>query len=234
MGQKPTPEAEYRERFVATLTHDLRSPLAAALMGAHMIAQSPDDPEQVRDWANRIAESVERMDRLISDILDVSRLDAGNALALRLERCDLHAIAAELSREMAARHGARFRVEADGDTSGVWSSDCVRRILENLLTNAVKYGDRKGSITVRIRRRDDRVLLSVHNEGAAITQEEQARLFEALTPASSHPQRPGKQRWGLALVRGLVEAHGGVVNVASQAAEGTTFTVELPAETRAR
>ena len=61
-------EAEYRERFVATLTHDLRSPLAAALMGAHMIAQSPNDPEQVRDWANRIAESVERMDRLINAV----------------------------------------------------------------------------------------------------------------------------------------------------------------------
>jgi len=208
---------EQRERFVAGLSHDLRSPLTAARLSAEMIAHAPYDGEQVRTRANRIAGSLSRVDRMIADLVDATRLHAANPLALHFEDCDLGQIAVKTCADLAPRHGDRFRVEIDGSPLGSWNADGLNRVVENLLSNAIKYGEEGRPITVRIRRVDDRVLLSVHNYGTIIPIEEQ--------PASS-----GKPGWGirLALVMGIVEAHGGIVKAESYPREGTTFTADLP------
>jgi PAS domain S-box-containing protein len=225
-------ESAYRDRFVATLTHDLRSPLATAKLGVDLIVGAPGDADKVRSRAQRIARSLQRADRMIADLLDASRLQAGEALSLELEACDLAAIAEELCDELASRHGDRFDLLVEGDVRGWWSPDGLRRVLDNLLSNAAKYGATATPITVGVRRVDDRVLLSVHNVGT-IAVEEQPKLFQAFhrAPAALHSGQPG---WGLglALVKGIVEAHGGIVKAESYPREGTTFTVDLPVDAR--
>lgn len=221
-------EAEYRERFVATLTHDLRTPLSAA---KELIARSPDNAEKVRVRAHRISDSVDRTDRMIGDLLDASQLHAGKTMHLEFGQCDLRQIAAEVCDELATRHGNRFVVEAEGSTTGSWSAEGLRRVLENLLSNAVKYGDPGTAITVRLRHTDGHVLVSVHNQGTIIPAEEQVRLFEPFH-RTHMAITGGRSGWGLGLtlVRGIVEGHRGVVKVASFPKEGTTFTVDLPVD----
>ncbi len=228
-------EAEYRNRFIATLTHDLRSPLAAAMTGAELIARAPDKTEKVRIWAHRIGTAVERSDRMIKDLLDATRLQAGEQLPLEFEHTDLRPIVGELCDDLTTRHGTRFAVVTEGQTSGFWSPDGLRRVLDNLLVNAVKYGDPGQPVTVRMRSLDDRLLLSVHNEGTMIAADDQEKLFVAYH-RTSLARTSGKVGWGLGLtlVKGIVEAHGGIVKVESYPKEGTTFTVDIPLDARTR
>lgn len=224
-------EAEYRERLVAALSHDLRSPLAVSVTAAELIAKSPGDPAKVTAWSQKIVASLLRADRMIADLLDTSRLHAGESLSLDFAHCDARVISQDLIAELADRHGDRFRIDAEGDTAGFWSPDGLHRIVENLLVNAVKYGEDGQPITVRLRRVDDHLLLAVHNFGTLIPVEEQRNLFRAFHRAPT-ARRSGKPGWGigLTLVKGIVEAHGGVVKAESYPIEGTTFTVDLPVD----
>ena len=227
-------EADYRERFVATLTHDLRSSVTAVAVAAQMIARTPDDPDKVRRLAVRIEESAARTDRMIGDLLDVARMDAGAPATIAVAPCDLRALVDDVVAEAALSHGDRFDVQQSGDARGIWDATALERVLQNLIGNAVKYGDPDARITIRLHRADDHVHLSVHNLGDPISLDEQRRLFQPFHRTTS-AERSGKRGWGLGLVlvRGLVDAHGGGVKVTSLAGEGTTFIVDLPVEARA-
>lgn len=224
-------EAHDREQFVASLSHDLRNPLSVARTAAQLIERSPAAAERAADLARRITCALERADRMLVDLLDASRLEAGKGLKLDLEECDLAKIAAEVCAELAARHGPRFTVIAESEAKGLWNADALRRILENLLSNAVKYGDPTTPITVRLRSRVDRRILFVHNFGPPIAIEDQADLFRPFHRARK-AEASHQHGWGLglALVRGLVEALEGDIMLASYPNEGTTFTIDLPAD----
>jgi PAS domain S-box-containing protein len=225
-------EAAYRERFVASLSHDLRSPLSAAKTGAQVIALGSLPLEKTMEVAQKISDNVDRVDRMIVDMLDASRIDAGQTLTLELESCDLIEIATQVIAELSARHGPRFKlVTEEGAANGVWNAEALRRVLENLLSNAVKYGAPSTPVTVRLRRCVDRMIMFVHNQGAAISLADQAQLFEPFR-RSAEAETSGREGWGLglALVRGIALALKGEVSVSSYANEGTTFTVDLPVD----
>lgn len=226
-------EVEYRKRVVATITHDLRTPLSAAKSAAYLITRMADDTDQVRTLAVRITDAVDRSDRMISDLLDASRLEVGQRLSLRFSLCDLRAIVEQTCHDLATRHGNRFVIHTEGDTTGFWSSEGLRRILDNLLSNALKYGDPMGPITIRLHRVDDRLLLVIHNLGTIIPVEEQQQLFQPFH-RTRMAQMSDKRGWGLGLtlVKGIVDAHHGVVKVESYPLDGTTFTVDLPIDAR--
>jgi PAS domain S-box-containing protein len=224
-------EAAFRERFVMSLSHDLRSPLSAAKTAAQIIGSGAAPQERIADLAKRIADNVDRADRMIVDLLDASRIEAGQPVKLDLEDCDLLEISSKVCNELAARHGPRFHVITEGATNGVWNAEALRRVLDNLLSNAVKYGEPTTPVTVRLRRRSERMIVFVHNEGATIPLDDQARLFEPFRRSES-AEKSGHEGWGLglALVRGIIEALKGEVAVASYPNEGTTFTVDLPVD----
>jgi PAS domain S-box-containing protein len=226
-------EAEFREQFVATLTHDLRSPLAVAKTNAELIARSPDKIERIPIWAKRIGEAVDRTDRMISEVLDASRLQAEKPAPVEFESCDLAEIARELVDELTPTYGNRFNLNLEGPPTGFWSREGLRRVLDNLISNALKYGDPGQPIAIGVRRVDDRVILSVHNHGTIIPIEEQQKLF---TPfhRTNLALLSGQQGWGIGLtvVKSVVEAHHGMVKVESYPKEGTTFTVDLPVDAR--
>ncbi|MET0405345.1 MAG: PAS domain-containing sensor histidine kinase [Cystobacter sp.] len=222
-----------RERFVLTLTHDLRSPLAAAKTGAGLILRAPENPEKVQVWAGRISDAVDRMDRMISDLLDTNRLVAGEPLPMEFGPCDLADVARAVEEELSSRHGDRFLLETRGETQGVWNCAGLRRVLENLISNAVKYGHPTAPITTRLSRVENRMRVAIHNQGNPISPEDQLQLFMPFhrTSSAQHSEQKG---WGLglSLVRGLVLAHQGTVTVESHLREGTTFTVDLPVDAR--
>lgn len=226
-------DAAYRDTFVATLTHDLRSPLSSAMTRAELIRLHPGSSEEVRGWAEGILDAVRRADRMISDLLDAARVDSREGLSLDMEHCDLKEIAAEACRELSSRHGDRFTIDVDGATTGFWNRDGLRRVLDNLLANALKYGEAERPITIGIRRVDDHVLLTVHNYGSIIPAEEQQKLFRPFhRTRTAYASRARGWGIGLTLVKGVAEAHGGMVKVESYRKEGTTFTVDLPADAR--
>jgi signal transduction histidine kinase len=171
------------------------------------------------------------MDRMIRDLLDVSRVRAGQRLPLRLEDCDLGAVAQEVIEDLSATHGHRFELAKHEVVRGIWSHDELHRALCNLGTNAVKYGGSDRPITIRVERTPGGARASVHNFGNPIPLEKQARLFDLY----SRLREGSGTGWGLglALVRACAEAHGGKAAIGESSEEaGTTFTIDLPSDSR--
>ncbi|HVY62887.1 MAG TPA: HAMP domain-containing sensor histidine kinase, partial [Planctomycetota bacterium] len=220
-------QSHIREQFTITLTHDLRTPLTAIKSFADVLAQLAASPEQVSDVARRISKSVDRMDRMIHDLLDASRVGGGQGLQLEIEHVDLAAVLSGIVDDLRATHGDRFRFMSDGPLRAKVDPQALRRAVENLAINAVKYGAPGTPITIRLARRQGRAEISVHNEGKPIPPDDQRNLF---VPFWRPVRAEGKKGWGigLPLVRGVVEAHGGSVGVASEPGAGTTFTLDLP------
>ncbi|HEY2030703.1 MAG TPA: PAS domain-containing sensor histidine kinase [Myxococcales bacterium] len=227
--------AEYRERFVQALTHDLRTPLQAAKAAAGLIARSPGDETKARIWSLRISDAVDRTDSMISDLLDAALVDAGQAIPLQMVACDLKKVAADAADELRTRHGDRFLLTTDGTTDGHWDAQAMRRVFDNLLGNAVKYGEAGAPVALAIRGVDARVLVTVHNRGMVIPSAEQASLFQPFH-RSKAAQATAHRGWGLGLtvVRAIVQGHGGVIKVESYPKDGTTFTIDLPVDARAQ
>jgi signal transduction histidine kinase len=224
-----TRERETRAQLIALISHDLRTPLSAARMGAYLVAQRAGDEGAVRAGASRITGNIDRADAMIRDLLDVSRIRAGETLPLDLQPCELFELVSDTLVELSAIYGERFVLRGDEHVDGVWSCAALRRIVENLCNNAVKYGDSEQPITVTLARREHEIELCVHNFGVAIPAVDLPYVFEPFR--GSHSARAGRHRgWGLGLtlVKGFAEAHGGRAAVESSAQEGTTFRVTLP------
>ncbi|HTL32804.1 MAG TPA: GAF domain-containing sensor histidine kinase [Kofleriaceae bacterium] len=227
-------EKALRERFVSMLAHDLRGPLSAARLCADLLAMQTSNPDESRELGMKIVHNIERVDRMIHDLLDANRIRAGEPLPLRLEECDLVAMAEQVVEEARQIHGDRFIVESDGPVRGIWSQEELHRAIWNLVTNAVKYGASKQPITIALMQHGDVAGVSVHNTGTPIPAAEQARIFDAYARAPA-ADASGRIGWGLGLtlVRGTAEAHGGHVSLTSDRESGTTFTIELPLDASA-
>jgi PAS domain S-box-containing protein len=228
-------ERKLREQFVATLSHDLRGPLTSVQMSAHLILRKPGDAEHASRLAHRVIDNITRADKMIRDLLDANRLRAGHRLPLEVVHCDLREVVGAICDDFASVHGQQCRFEVQGASEGYWSPDALRRIMENLLTNAVKYGAPGAPICVRVRGGSGEVELEVNNrlKDKPLTPEERAQLFKPFMRTRA-AEASGKMGWGLglSLVQGLAEAHGGSISVESSEARGTSFTIRLPRDSR--
>lgn len=221
-----------REQFMLTLTHDLRVPLNAVRAGASMIHHQPTS-HHISRWAERLIQNIDRMDRMVQDLLDVSRVRAGSRMSLVLAESELGAIVQKVVEQFQLTHGNRFGFIASEPVHGWWSEEALRRAVENLVTNAVKYGDAQQTITLKVVQTHGRALVMVHNHGSYIPPEEQETLFQTFR-RSRMAEQSNKRGWGLglALVRGVAEAHGGSIGVDSAPERGTTFTLDIPTDAR--
>jgi signal transduction histidine kinase len=221
-------ERALRERFVSILAHDLRGPLSSARLTVDLLREHPTNTAPI---ATKLQGYLDRVDRMIHDLLDANRIRAGEPLPLRLEECELGSLAEHVVEEARALYGDRFVVECRAPVRGVWGPDELHRTIWNLVTNAVKHGANR-PVTITVTRTDDQARVTVHNEGAPIPPQELPRIFEAY--ARVNPGSGQRDGWGLGLtlVRGSVAAHGGRVDVTSDET-GTTFTLELPLDARA-
>ena len=222
-----------KERFIATLTHDLRNPITVLKVSAQLILKLPDNVEAIQKLASRILDSSTRVEEMIRDLLDTFQIRAGQRLPIELSFCHLRDVAKKTIDELSTIYGGRFVLNAAEDIKGYWSVEGLTRAIENLCTNAIKYGASCSQITITLRTENHEVHISVHNSGKALNDEEQARLFSPFYRSQS-AQTSGKKGWGLGLtlVRGMAEAHGGRVHVESSDSKGTIFTISLPKDSR--
>jgi signal transduction histidine kinase len=218
-----------REQFVATLSHDLRNPLAAAKANMDIILRFPKGTEKKEKLLNKAVANIQRADRMIQDLLDATRMRSGRKYDLNYEDGDLADGLCSLVDELSTQHGDRFHFETDGDFQVTWAIEGMRRVIENLAGNAIKYGANDSLITITLSRNADIVTLSVHNEGAPISSEDQKSLFEPFK-RTKESEKMGKKGWGLGLtiVRGVAKALGGRIEVQSAPEIGTTFSLIFP------
>jgi signal transduction histidine kinase len=223
---------DVKEQFTATLTHDFRGPLSAARNYIELVRRA-DERAQREHFAVRAIENLRRLDRMIVDLLDVSRASVGEHLPLQPSECELGSLVSEVLDDLKAREGDRFVLRVDGPVKGFVSGDRLRQAVHNLAENAIKYGRSDSPVTVRVLQDQGRVQISVHNLGDPIPASEHAALFQAYHRAPTAEQS-GKKGWGLGLVlvQAIAEAHGGTVAVESTTEAGTTFTLDILQDVR--
>jgi signal transduction histidine kinase len=220
------------ERFVTALTHDLRTPLSNAVAYAELIKRSADFV-RMKEFAQSIADNLGRMDRMIQDLLDSVKFQMGERLPLRLEEVDIQEVVKEVCDEFTVTHGPRFQFIGNRIT-GWWDREAIKRAIENIASNAVKYGHPDTPIRIKIDLVNERMLLSVHNEGEPIPPEQIEDIFQLFQRAAA-AKEGGKDGWGIGLpyVRSVAESHGGSVAADSAVTRGTTFTIDIPQDVRA-
>jgi PAS domain S-box-containing protein len=223
--------AEFEQQLVGIVSHDLRNPITAILLGAQaLLARRNGLDENQKLVATRIQSSAERAVRMVRDLLDFTQARLGGGIPIRPSRLDLHTFARQVLDEVRMSHPERdFRVAQEGDGQGQWDPDRLAQVLTNLVSNAAKYSPRDTPVTVVTRGQDDQVTLEVHNTGDPLSPELRQRLFQPMTRGTAEVDRASRSiGLGLFIVNSIVQAHGGTVDVRSSASEGTTFTVRLP------
>jgi signal transduction histidine kinase/CheY-like chemotaxis protein len=221
--------AAMRSRLVAMLGHDLRNPLNLITISATALLRR-HPPERDEIHLRHIVSGAERMARMIGDILDLASAQHSSPnVALARELGALAAIAKEAVEEARVTHPRRAIVfEARGDGKGRWDRHRLLRVASNLLANALAYSPPESEVQVAIEEREDRVVLAVHNFGAAIDPATQRAIFEPFTRGPATPGKTGGLGLGLFIAREIARAHGGDIRVESSPEAGTTFLVELP------
>ena len=217
----------FRRRIAAGLSHDMRNPLAVIATSAQLL-QRQADPAKVQELARKIGEHSKRLDAMIEELLDTLSYQRGQRLPLALSQFDILPLAQAVCGQVNLQQSGRCVLTGQSVT-GWWCENSLRRALENLISNAVKYGD-DSPIAVHVAHAHERMILTVHNRGHAIATEQMARIFDYLR-RDNHAPAPG---WGIGLpfVQNVAESHGGSVAVDSSPQAGTTFILDLPIDCR--
>ena len=216
------------ELFTAMLAHDLRGPLGAIVMSSMVVAKTSTDA-LIQQMASRAVSSARSMSRMIEDMLDLSRSRIGDGIAVRRVRGDLEAALRRVADECSAAHPDRcISWVAAGDFTGDWDTDRLSQVASNLIRNAIRHGDGKVPVRVDMDGRDaSTVSLKVFNDGH-IPPELLPNIFEPFRSREMTSARGEGLGIGLYIVREIIRAHHGSIEVASSQRSGTTFTVILP------
>ncbi|HEY4219693.1 MAG TPA: PAS domain-containing sensor histidine kinase [Myxococcota bacterium] len=220
-----------RERMLSIVSHDLRNALSVMTLGLGPLLRTPDgqaDRRRGRRHLEALKRGVQRMDRLVSDLVDVSSIEAGR-LSIAIEHCDAGMLLDEIveaAAPAAADKGVRLTVERDIACTIRCDRVRVHQVFANLLGNAVKFVEPSGAVTVRAESTGTHLHVAVRDDGPGIDAELQRDLFTPYAQA----RRTAKQGRGLGLfiARRIVEAHGGRLSVESRPGHGCTFHVVLP------
>jgi signal transduction histidine kinase len=233
---------ESRQMFLAILSHDLRNPLNTIRMAAHVVSRQNTNPATA-NAISVIARNTDAMMQLIGDLIDFSSSGLGRAMPLNRGPVDLEALCREVIDSFRALHpGRALRLHSEGDVNGVWDAGRIRQLVSNLMGNAIQHGSPEAPIDLSVTSKGtasagsglagSTVVLSVHNEGVPIPPDLLPTIFDPLkrhaARESAAERSPGSIGLGLYIVREIVVAKGGTVEVASTAEEGTTFTVRIP------
>jgi signal transduction histidine kinase/DNA-binding response OmpR family regulator len=216
--------------FVTAVTHDLRSPLTAITGFIDLLRDAGPLNEQQNEFVSHARQSTAKMRRLIDDLLDLAKIEAG--LGASTTTCDLYAIAEEVVAELqgaAIQQHIQLSVEKKGDVPEIHGDpNRLRRAIANLVGNALKYTPEGGTVRVDLEVSDGRVLLAVVDSGRGIPKDDMPYIFDPFYRVAEHQDVDGSGL-GLAMVKSIVDVHGGTISVNSQVGQGSQFTISLPA-----
>ena len=225
--------AQFQEQFVGVLGHDLRNPLGAISMATDLLLRLGPLPSQAT-VLGRIGSSAARMDRMVEELLDLTRARLAGGIPVDLKPgTNLALIAGAAVDELRVAHPqARVSVDAPREVNGEWDPDRMAQVVSNLVANAIQHGGRS-EVEVRLRRANASAILEVHNGGPPIPLDLLPRIFEPFRRGAKTGARQAQGLGlGLFIAEQIVLAHGGKIRVRSTEAEGTYFTITLPSEAR--
>lgn len=218
--------AKMKSALVANISHELKTPLAAIQACAETLEMGRvRDPARLRDYHRAIHTESSRLTQLVENVLDFSRLEAGR-MPFRREPCEV----SELVREAAERQGAG-RVRLDLEPVRILADRAaLAAAVANLTGNALKYSPPDAPVEVRVSREGGEARIAVRDHGIGIAAADRKRIFEMFYRVNASLVHDVKGAGiGLALAKGIVEGHGGRIEVASKPGEGSTFTIRIPA-----
>jgi signal transduction histidine kinase len=222
---------ETKNTFLAAVSHDLRTPLAAILGLAVTLQKHSLDPEQIKELAGRIATNARKLDRMVTDLLDLDRISRG-MVAPELRSLNLGAAVADVVARSEIVEGRELSIEVE-DVMVVVDAAMVERIVENFLGNAVRHTPPDSRIWVRVRSEAGGEVIVVEDEGPGIPPEQRLEIFEPFRQAAATDQTAGVGV-GLALVARFAELQGGRAWVEDGEHGGASFRVWLPARPPSR
>ncbi|QNA90226.1 sensor histidine kinase [Massilia sp. Dwa41.01b] len=224
--------------FLAILGHDLRNPLGTVVTGSSFLMQAVDIPPKYVLVATRMFNSAKRMSKLINDLIDFTRTHLGPGIPIRVKQGNLVAVCAEVTDEMRTYHPERqIELDIPPRLDAIFDESRLAQVLSNLIGNAIQYSAPDVPVTVRVEDRGDSVSIAVNNQGSPIAADKIVSVFDPMVRIAANVGANGADGGyiertslgiGLYISREIVHAHGGQIVVASNARDGTTFTVIMP------
>jgi two-component system sensor histidine kinase SenX3 len=222
---------DMRRDFVANISHELKTPIGAVSLLAEALESAADEPDEVRRFAHRLSIESDRLIRITHEIIELSRLQAADALA-NAERIDIDQVVAkaiDANRVHADSH--RIGLVSGGDAGAEVFGDETMLVtaVHNLIANAVQYSPDGSRVGIGVSQRDGVVEIAVTDQGVGIPEAERDRVFERFFRVDSARSRnTGGTGLGLSIVKHVIQNHGGDVRVWSEQGHGSTFTIRLP------
>ncbi len=222
---------EVRRDFIANISHELKTPIGAVSLLAEALQSAAKDPEQVKKFAKRLTKESERLARITQEIIELSRLQATDALT-KADLVDIdHVVAIAIDQNRVAADARRIQLVSGGDAGVEVYGDELLLVtaLHNLISNAIQYSPDGSRVGVGVNLSDGIVEIAITDQGVGIEDDEKGRVFERFfrtDPARS--RNTGGSGLGLSIVKHAVQNHGGDIRVWSQPGSGSTFTIRLP------
>jgi signal transduction histidine kinase len=215
----------FRDQSLGILGHDLRNPLSAIITGSAFLISSEELGDRGLGVAARMLNSANRMNRMIGDLLDLTRTRFGDLIPVVPALIDLEPLCRQVVAELEGLRpaGGGVRFTGNGDLTGEWDGDRIAQVLSNLVRNAIQHGGSTDLITLSARGSGSEVLLEVHNGGPPIPDSVQATMFEPMVRHAGEDDKTTGLGLGLYIASQIVLAHGGKLDVTSTQADGTTF-----------
>jgi signal transduction histidine kinase len=217
-----------RDRFLAVLGHDLRSPLSAILTSARFLAETAELTADQRRIVGVVETSSARMRDLIRDLLDLAVTRLGDGIPTQRAEMDIGSLLREVETEaLAASPGARIDMAFSGSLVGTWDRGRLLQAFANLVGNAVQHGSKTDPVRITANgEHPDKVVVSISNVGPPIPPDQIGGIFDAMKGSAGGDRR--HLGLGLYIVDKIIEAHDGSIEIRSSEGQGTTFTVALP------
>lgn len=214
--------------FVAGVAHDIRTPLSALAASAELLRREPNT-ERVQKTADVVGRQVHTLDRMVSDLLDAARAEAGQ-LELEVDHCDLRRVAeavGALYKPLSPAHDLVVRVPAE-PVAVKCDAQRLEQVVSNLVSNAIKYSPDGGPVELTLKEDAGGAVITVSDQGLGIPSHDLERIFESFQRGNAGRVHARGAGLGLAVCRRIVEAHSGRIEVDSQPGAGSTFRVHLP------
>ncbi len=222
-----------KDDFVASVSHELRTPLTSIRGYLELVldGEAGELTDGQRRYLSVVDRNADRLLRVVGDLLFAAQVDAGY-IVLDSSATDLDELvweAVEAARPLAAEHGVELERKVDCAAELVGDRERLAQILDNLISNAIKFTPPGGQVEVRTFCKGDVAFVEVADTGIGISEDDQAQLFQRFFRAEGAVRRAIEGTGlGLAIVKAIVDAHGGDLSVESSAGSGTTFRIELP------